>query len=520
MGIKVKSRAVWFLVSLVSVASVAAASDLRLLEATEKGDREAVRSLLKQHVDVNTSQPDGATAIAWAAHRNDLETADLLIEAGADVNAANDYGVTPLWLACNDGSGAMVEKLLKAGANANAAIWTGQTALMACARTGKLEAVKSLVAREARINARERQGHTALMWAVAGKHPEVTRVLIEHGADAHARSEGGFSPLLFAAQQGDLEAAKMLLAAGADVNGATADGDTPLLVASASGHEEFAIFLLDKGANPSAADRNGITALHYSMMRGLAEITGVTINSRYVTYTRRSNMVGLAKALLAHGANPNARLISPVVENDTGPGYGKILRIDHANAGGGRINPPGATPLVLAGRTSDAELMRALAAAGADPKLVTKENVSPLMTAAGLGRGRGRPPYSEEEETKALEAVKVAVEVLGNDVNAAEAGTGLTALHGAAFAGSDRIIQYLAEHGANLDAKDVSGQTPLHKASNIAPKGFTERNLFPYAYRKSTVDLLLKLGATPVDVSVAQGSDAGAATPKAPAADQ
>jgi ankyrin repeat protein len=516
MGIKVKSRAVWWLVCLVSVANVAAASDLPLVDAAKKGDREAVRSLLRQNVDVNAPQPDGATAIAWAANRNDLETADLLIAAGADVNAANDYGVTPLLLACSEGSGAMVEKLLKAGAGANAATWTGQTALMACARTGKLEAVKALVTHEARINAKEKQGHTALMWAVAGKHPEVARVLIDRGADVRARSEGGFTPLLFAAQQGDLETARMLLAAGADVNEATPDGDTPLLIASASGHEQFAIFLLDQGANPSAADRNGITALHYSIMKGLAEISGVTINARYVTYTRRPDMVELAKALLAHGANPNARLISPVVDNDTGPGYGKIHRVDHANAGGGRINPIGSTPLVLAGRTSDAELMRALAAAGADPQLVTKENVSPLMTAAGLGRGRGRPPMSDEEETRALEAVRVAVEVLGNDVNAAEVGTGLTALHGAAFAGSDRIIQYLVEKGANVDAKDVSGQTPLHKASNIAPIGFTERNLFPYAYRKSTVELLLKLGATPVEETVAQKSDAASATAPAP----
>ena len=74
--------------------------------------------------------------------------------------------------------------------------------------------------------------------------------------------------------------------------------------------------------------------------------------------------------------------------------------------------------------------------------------------------------------------------------------------------------------GANIDAKDFSGQTPLHKASNIAPIGFTERNFFPYAYRKSTVEQLLKLGATPVMDSVAQLSDAGAATAKAPAADQ
>ena len=95
--------------------------------------------------------------------------------------------------------------------------------------------------------------------------------------------------------------------------------------------------------------------------------------------------------------------------------------------------------------------MRALAAAGADPDLATEENVSPLMTAAGIGRGRGRAPLTEEEEARALEAVKVAVEVLGNDVNAAETTTGLTALHGAAFAGSDSIVQYLVEKGANID---------------------------------------------------------------------
>ena len=516
MGIQAKSPAVWWLVSLLSVASVAAANDLRLVQATEKGDKEAVRTLLKQKVDVNASQPDGATALSWAAHQGDLETADLLIGAGANVNAANDYGVTPLWLACSDSSSAMVDKLLKAGANANAAIWTGETALMACARTGKADAVKSLVAHEAHVNAAEqRQGHTALMWAIAAKHPEVVRVLIDHGADIHARSKGSFTPLMFAAQQGDLETAKMLLAAGADVNEATPDGDTPLLVASASGYEALCIFLLDKGANPNAVDINGITALHYTLMKPLAEVGGITVNASYIPYTRRPNMPELAKALLAHGANPNVRLISPVRDNDTGPGYGKIFRVDHQNAGGGRINPMGATPLVLAALNDDANMMRILVAGGADAKLVTKENVSPLMAAAGLGRGRGRPPLTEEEQTKALEAVKLAVE-LGDDVNAAEVGTGLTALHGAAFHGDDKVIQYLVEKGANLGAKDISGQTPLHKASNISPKGATERNLFPAGYRKSTVAMLLKLGATPLDDSVAQGSDAGA--PKAPAA--
>ena len=156
MNIKVKAL-IWWIAPLLSIVSFAApGSDPRLADAVKNKDKAAVRSLLKQHVDVNTPQADGSTALAWAAHWNDLETADLLIRAGANVNAANDYGVTPLWEACNNGSAAMVEKLVKAGANPNATLpGTGETVLMRCARTGNADAVKSLLARGADVNAKE-----------------------------------------------------------------------------------------------------------------------------------------------------------------------------------------------------------------------------------------------------------------------------------------------------------------------------------------------------------------------------
>ena len=118
MGCRIERLGGWWLVSLLSAGILVAASDdLRLVEAVKIGDKEAVRSLLQEHADVNVPQGDGATALAWAAHRNDLETAELLIRAGANVNAANDYGVTPLSLACTNRDAAMVEKLLQAGAN-------------------------------------------------------------------------------------------------------------------------------------------------------------------------------------------------------------------------------------------------------------------------------------------------------------------------------------------------------------------------------------------------------------------
>lgn len=487
----------------MSVATSFAASpiDLRLVEAARQGNKDAVRSLLNQHAMVNTPQPDGATALEWAVYRDDFESAELLIEAGAKVNMANDYGITPLDLACNNRSVDMVAKLMNAGAKPMPA------AVLKCIRTGNLEGVKLLLAHGADVNAREaRQGQTALMWAVAERHSDVAQELIAHGADIHARSKGGFTPLLFAAQQGDLDTIRLLLAAGANVNEVTAEGDTPLLVASASGHESTSIFLIEHGADPNAADENGFTALHYSLIKGLALLCRVRIEKPYerprVPHLVRPNMVELMKYLLAHGANPNARVKLPPTGNPPGD---KLGRVSDVILAAGSVSPVGATAFLMAAATYDADAMRILVAGGADPLLTTKENVTALMLTAGLNRSRTTGPLAEEEEIRALESAKAALE-FGIDVNAADNRLGLTALHGAAFHGSSRIVQFLAEKGANLEAKDILGQTPLDKAANIQPKG-TDKNvdaaLLPLRAHKSTADLLLQLGAKPSDPVVA-----------------
>jgi ankyrin repeat protein len=489
MGIKARLLGAWVLVPLLSGTSLAASgSDLRLVEAVKARDKDAVRSLLNQRVDVNLRQPDGATALHWAVHWNDLDTADLLIRALANVSATNDYGTTPLSLACTNGSALMVEKLLVAGANPNAALPTGETVLMTCAHTGNVEAVKLLLGHGADVNAKEsRRGQTALTRAVAEKHADVAKVLIEHGAEAHVRTNGGFTPLLFAARVGDVESAKLLLEGGADVNEVTSDSMSALVLASASGQEAVAIFLLEKGANPNAADANGVTALHYSLMKGLVSLNG-SYFLNYLTYLYRPGMKELVKALLAHGANPNAQIVkSPFVGGRTGAGV------------------IGATPFLLAAASADPAVMRMLVAAGADPLLPTKVGMTPLMVAAGLGRGHDR---NEEDQRNALEAVKIAVE-LGNDVDAAEQNGGRTALHGAAYTGGDEIVQFLWERGAKVDAKDKKGETPWSVAEALNNPGDV--------HHKSTGDLLLKLGATrltaadfPPPSSAAEGSSYGA----------
>ncbi len=529
---KVKSLGIWWMLSLLAVATLAAEDDLRLVEAAKNSDREAVRSLLQQQVDVNTPQPDGATALAWAAYRNDLETTDLLIHAGADVNAANDYGMTPLALACSKGSAAMVGKLLQAGADPNAAQWTGVTPLMTCARAGSADAVKSLLARQADVNAKDtRRGQTGLMWAVAQQHTEVVRLLIEQGADVNVKthmpggftplqfltygvrrrdpsgpdklepgdvhpnpssSRGGFTALMFAARQGDMDSARLLVDAGANVNAFSPDYGSALVVAASSGHEPVALFLLEKGADPNGTDIWEFAPLHYALADG---ITAIGMSRKRIPtdrYWLRSNMPELVRSLLEQGANPNARV---------GKGFPPFNYPAFVRTTGNsmpQIRQPGATPFLLAAASFDARLMRLLHSHGADPLQTTDEGTTPLMVAAGMGR---LDDLTGEEKKMALEAVKLAVE-LGGDVNAVNVNAsnqdGRTALAAAAYLGVISIIQFLADQGADLEAADRYGQTALSIAQGIPPKIKGNDKRFRRGRpRKDTAALLLKLGATP-----------------------
>src|SRR5438105_638983 len=117
MALNLKSfRVGWLLAAIASSLSLAAASDLRLIQAVRNSDTEQVRRLIEQRADVNAAQGDGATALHWVSHLDNAAAADLLIRAGAKVNAANDDGATPLFLACMNHSAPMVERLLTAGA--------------------------------------------------------------------------------------------------------------------------------------------------------------------------------------------------------------------------------------------------------------------------------------------------------------------------------------------------------------------------------------------------------------------
>src|SRR5215813_2990221 len=473
-------------VSFLPATGFAGGSDTA--DAVQKKDLSALRALVQHKADVNVAQPDGTTALHWAVVWNNEEAVALLLRAGANATARNRYGATPLSEAVSAGSAAMVEALLKAGADVKTLTTEdGETVLMTAARAGNANVVRLLLDRGADVNAREKyKGQTALMWAAAERHPDVVRLLLDRGADWKVRSfdretkipklsaassitpipRGGFPALAFAAREGDIELARVMLDKGVDINYGDVDNTTALVVSIMNKQYTFAKFLLDRGADPNVVGGYGRTALYAIVdMR----------NEDWSTLPNRKTedpvpSLDIVKAVLARGVNVNAALMAPL------PGRSGM-------DSGDTTLDAGTTPLMRAARAGDATVMKLLLEKGADPKITTKDGSNALMFAAGVGY---RDKNTRGSESEALEALKVSIDA-GLDLHQANS-KGETALHGAASRGADTIVQFLADHGADLNAKTKQGYTPLDIASG---KASTAQLPVPH---DSTVELLKKLG--------------------------
>lgn len=443
-----------------------------LLEAARSGNRAAALALVREGADVRAAEADGTTALHWAASFADAELARALLAAGADASAANRYGMTPLQAAAVNADAQLLEALIAAGANPNAVLPEGETVLMTAARTGSPEALNMLLAHGANVEARESfYGESALIWAAAENHADAIRVLLEHGADVNGRSAlmqiekrragqsilplGSWTPLMYVARQNALAAGEALAAAHADLDATDPDGATALVIAIINAHYELADFLLRKGANANVVDNEA----------GMGPLYATVDMHRLAIGHGRGNptplglltSVAIARSLLEHGADANARLKKPIMQRQHTFGDGAL--------------GAGATPLMRAAKSGDIEMLRVLLAGGADAKATLPNGTTALMFAAGLGWRNGSPlapSYDQGSDEEAVATIGLLLE-LGLDVNAAN-DTGDTALH-AAVSGrkSEAIVKYLLEHGADPRKANGKQVTPLALAES--PRG-------------------------------------------------
>jgi ankyrin repeat protein len=508
---------------VVGLALATSVSANELADAARANDRAAVQRLLAGNVNVNEPGGDGSTALHWAAYNDDGETAKLLIAAGAFVDPLTRNGaLTPLMIATTNGSASVVEALLAAGANPNARTVDGATPLMTAAASGSAQAVKLLLDRGADLDAKdEAQGQTALMFAAAANRAAVIRELLVRDANvattsklvtlarvnyagnavaasaapnpgdriakaklerrARARAMGGMAALHFAARNGQIDAVRALLEGGADINQPTqSDQSTPLILATSNGHYELAKLLLDSGADPKRANDDGLTPLYATIE---TEYAPTSWSPTRDTEQERVTHLELMKALLDHGADPNARLKNKLWFRPS----------DHDDVW---IGTAGTTAFWRAAFANDVAAMRLLAGRGADPAIASLENSSPLMAAAGVGWTAN---FHQTVPKARIAAVALCLE-LGAEVNATD-DFKYTPLHGAAYLGDNELVRFLVEKGARLDARTMFGTSITDMAN-----GFVAYSSLPRSH-PSTVQLLVGLGA-PVPSPERQGVSA------------
>ncbi len=473
----------------LSSLGAAGVSPATVADLAEQGNGTAVLALIRKGADVNKPQPDGATALHWAAHKNDVALAKRLVTAGAKPNSVNDFGVSPLFLAAVNGSADMLDVLLTAGGDANAARPTGETVLMTAVRSGNTAAVARLLKAGAKPNAvQASRGQSALMWAVADGYVDVARTLIEGGADLTLRSTAGNTPLMFAARQGSVDMARLLLGKGDDKEATAKDGSTPLLIATVKAHTALASYLLEQGVRPDG----DLKAAGYSPLMwavGTFEAIpmtykGIDADGEWNTYAGipdRAAKLALIKQLIAKGADVNAQ------------GAKRVPEFAPHNGSGNRPPHVGATAFVIAAQSGDAEVMRLLLASGANPTLTAKDGQTAVMASAE-GILENTVLITQD---KRLEAMKLALE-LGVPIEA-EDDKGYRAMHVAAKAGYHDMITFLLSKGADLNpvSKPVKGSgLARHYQEGQSPLGLTEGTIDSIFYeRPDTAAFLRKLGA-------------------------
>jgi ankyrin repeat protein len=611
MNRQLRMHATGALLTLLLMGASWSPPEVPVADAAQRGDVEAVRSLLRQGADVNAAQGDGMTALHWAAQNGNVALIDMLVYAGAHLEATTRLGdYRPLHLASRAGQSEAISSLLEAGAEVDAAASTGVTSLHYAAAAGRADAVEALLAHGASVDRPAGDDElTPLMWAAAANRVASVRTLLKAGADVSLTSrvveyaslaaedrparqrrnallearravergesapaadrpappttrpsapapavseeppaseeaaeetpdstdasapeeaeppaqqqaepaapaprargaspqgapgspagaepeeqplsydqlvgrEGGFTALHFAARAGLEEVARVLLdEGGADLDQGTAgDGTSPLLMAVINGNFDMAMDFLGRGADPNQVAEDGAAPLFTVLNRRWGPKAAYPQPQMFTQ--QDTDYLVLLEALLEAGADVDHRT-------------GRHIWYTSFNFDMLGVQFAGATAFWRAAYATDVAAMKLLMSYGADPNIPTRKvptrrfvfdptaepppdksglpevavggpAVYPIHAASGVGYGEG---FAANQHSHApdswLPAVRYLVEELGADVNARDL-NGYSPLHHAAARGDNELILYLVERGADVTVVSRQGETTVDMAN-------------------------------------------------------
>lgn len=457
---------------------VGAQADTPLHVAAAAGEVDRVRRLLDEGADVNAQGNAGQTALHQAVTRGHQEVVRVLLDRGADVGIEDDSGETPYHVVAR-----VTRQRWEAGGGEQVRVYGEITQLLYSSESFRK-----------RYRAMEKDPSPGFLFHgdAGGKQ------FLAGGGTVTSRDSRGRTPLHAAASHGQINQVKLFLERGANIAAQDNVGGTPLHLAASGGHKEIVELLLARGADVNAVDQGGSTPLHGAAMgmnRGFSELS---FGGRYAGPTH--NYGGAAELLLKAGARVNARDArgdSPLhfaavfgykdvaelllaygadinAENNAGetPLHRALWGVNYRekeverSGGRGKVYPRELAELdqfkefVEWLRSHDAlDLPDAAKGSGQGAEATAKQGQEPCDPSEFLDRDS--PPLFSARTLEAAQRLLVE----GADVDARDE-RGATPLHRAAANGNAEVAEFLLDHGAHVNSRTMSNETPLHEAAN------------------------------------------------------
>jgi len=463
---------------------------------------QAIAELLVKHgADINAQTVDLLTPLHMAVEEERYEVAKFLLVNGADINAPRADTLTPIHIAASAGHEYLAELLLKAGASANAPSANAVTPLHLAVSDLPLKRhnnvaprrsrlVMLLLSYDANVNARTAESNTPLHIAIKCNHVELIPILLKYGADVDAEDCHGRTPLSLAIESGCPTALSYILKSRPDVQNKSNQNALSIAVRRKAGNEEIIRRLLHYGIPVKPEDatnrsivscviRNGFTKTATEIFRhGTTTALDFGLTPLHVaTIYRRKSIV---KVLLRHGADVNAKDFAgktPIYFATSNADYG-LFKLFLRKKAVVRNNL-----LHLAARSGSLKILRTLlklcAVNARDEKGRTalhhvNFSVEPVQLTSVSSYSLKTLRLSPTDVLHAHVARLLLMN--GADVNARDI-LGEPPLHMAVREGSESIVGVLLEYQAELDLLDGCGHTALHKSVHSGSLVLTRRLL-------------------------------------------
>jgi uncharacterized protein len=394
--------------------------------AAVNGNASLIGALLAAGADAKRSGPNGETLLMTAARTGIPAAIKALLDAGAAIDAADpNFGQTALMIAARERHPQAVALLLARGANVDARTHVGPTPefVPPCKGTGcgsegvgiNRGGVPDRGRRDAAIG-----GMTPLLYAARDGLADVARLLIEAGADLELAEANGIRPLLMSLVNGHLDVARVLLDAGAEPNADDVWGRTPLWATveyrnlDMNNNEQdsptdngvdrapylgFVEYLLEHGADPNARTRELPPSRRW--LYSLNDVSWVDFTGQ--TPFLRAALSGDTSAmrlLLEYGADPNLPTFAGTTPLMAAAGVNWVVAQTYTEspealldavrlclelgADINAVNSMGLSALLGAVNRGSNDIIRFLAAEGADLDVVDAEGRSAMRWAEGV----------------------------------------------------------------------------------------------------------------------------------------